>query len=135
MSIVSAITGAVPGVLSIIDKVIPDSTQAQLTKQQIELELMKVANEANKMQAEVNKVEAGHRNFFVAAWRPSIGWSCSIGVCYMFIVQPLLQWLAIVFGWTVYVPQFPSEHLMELTYALLGIAGLRTVEKIRGVTR
>lgn len=135
MSIVSAITGAVPGVLSIIDKVIPDSAQAELTKQRIELELVKVANEVNRMQAETNKIEAGHRNFFVAAWRPSIGWSCSIGVFYMFILQPLLQWLAIVFEWTVYVPQFPSEHLLELTYALLGIASLRTFEKIRGVAQ
>ena len=135
MSIVSAITGAVPGVLSIIDKVIPDSAQAELTKQRIELELVKVANEVNRMQAETNKIEAGHRSIWVAGWRPAIGWTCSLGVLYMFILQPLLQWLAIVFEWTVYVPQFPSEHLLELTYALLGIAGLRTFEKIRGVSQ
>lgn len=135
MSVVNAITAAVPGVLGIIDKVIPDSGQAELTKQRIELELVKVANEVNRLQAETNKIEAGHRNWFVAAWRPSIGWTCSLGVLYMFIIQPLLQWLAIVFAWTVYVPQFPAEHLLELTYALLGIAGLRTFEKIRGVSQ
>ena len=135
MSIVNAITGAVPGVLSIIDKVIPDAGEAALARQKIELELVKVANEVNRLQAETNKVEAGHRSIWVAGWRPAIGWTCSLGVLYMFILQPLLQWLAITLNWTVYVPQFPSEHLLELTYALLGIAGLRTFEKIRGVAQ
>ena len=135
MSVVNAITAAVPGVLGIIDKVIPDSGQAALARQKIELELVKVANEVNRMQAETNKIEAGHRSIWVAGWRPAIGWTCALGVLYMFILQPLLQWLAIVFQWTAYVPQFPSEHLLELTYALLGIAGLRTFEKIRGVSQ
>jgi hypothetical protein len=33
------------------------------------------------------------------------------------------------------VPTVPSDVLLELTFAMLGMAGLRTFEKIKGVSK
>lgn len=132
----AAFVNLLPRLLDMVDKVVPDKVQAELTKQKIELELITAANEMNKMQAETNKVEAGHRSVWVAGWRPAIGWCCSLGVAWFFIIQPLLQWLGTAFGVPLMLlPVFPEDHLFELVFALLGMGTLRSVEKIAGVSK
>lgn len=135
MSLVGAITSVVPSVLSIIDKVVPDKGAAELAKSKIELELVQAATEINRLQAETNKVEAAHRSIWVAGWRPAIGWCSALGVAYFFVLEPLLQWAAVALGWTITTPKFPEEALFEMVFAMLGMAGLRSFEKIKGVAK
>lgn len=135
MSLVGALTSVVPSVLGIIDKVVPDKGAAELAKSKIELELVQAATEINRLQAETNKVEAAHRSIWVAGWRPAIGWCSALGVAYFFVLEPLLQWAALALGWTITTPKFPEAALFEMVFAMLGMAGLRSFEKIKGVAK
>jgi len=132
---IAALTAILPNVLGIVDKIVPDKASAELAKQKIEMELISAANEINRLQAETNKVEAGHRSIWVAGWRPFIGWSAGVGVCYFFCLQPLIQWGVAISGSTIALPTFPEEALFEMVFALLGMAGLRSFEKIKGVAK
>jgi len=91
----------------------------------------------NRAQTEINKIEAGHRSLFVAGWRPAIGWTCAIGVFWIFIGEPVLQYILIASGIPIPPPHLDAEQLIKLTYALLGIGGtsiiVRTIEKKMGV--
>lgn len=69
------------------------------------------------------------RSFFVAGWRPCLGWICVAGFAYPFIINPTLQWLT---GQPAL--SFPLDELNELAVAMLGLAGLRTFEKYTGKT-
>ena len=80
------------------------------------------------MQAEINKVQAGHRSIFVAGARPFLMWVCGLGFLFAFVINPVLQWLAPALG----SPELPLDAMLELTLAMLGLAGLRTVEKLNG---
>ena len=80
------------------------------------------------MQAEINKVQAGHRSIFVAGARPFLMWVCGLGFLFAFVINPVLQWLAPELG----SPELPLDAMLELTLAMLGLAGLRTVEKLNG---
>ena len=82
------------------------------------------------MQAEINKVQAGHRSIFVAGARPFLMWVCGMGFLFAFVINPVLQWLAPELG----SPELPLDAMLELTLAMLGLAGLRTVEKLNGKT-
>ena len=82
------------------------------------------------LNAELNKVEAKHRSVFVAGWRPAIGWICAAGIGFAFIGNPLLE--RFVGGDPVVVP---LDMILELVLAMLGMGALRTVEKIKGVTK
>lgn len=135
MSIVAAITTVLPNILGIIDKVVPDTGAAALAKSKIELELVQAANEVNRLQAETNKVEAAHRSVWVAGWRPAIGWCSAFGVAYYFILEPIINWICALYGIDVIAPAFPQEALFELVFAMLGMAGLRSVEKVMGVSK
>lgn len=96
-------------------------------KLQAEAVLTKLAQQPHILQAEINKIEAGHRSVFVAGWRPCIGWVCAIGLAFPFIVNPILQWATGQPG-----PVLPTADLMSVVLALLGLGTLRTVEKLQG---
>jgi hypothetical protein len=83
------------------------------------------------VQAEINKVQASHRSTFVAGARPFLMWVCGLGFLMAFVVSPILLWLFPALG----APVLPLEVMMELTLAMLGLASLRTIEKMQGVSK
>jgi hypothetical protein len=112
---------------NIIDQVFTsddEREQAAIIKQ-------KLAMQPALIQAEISKVQAQHRSTFVAGARPFLMWVCGAGFLFAFVVNPILQWLAPELG----SPELPLSAMMELTLAMLGLAGLRTAEKIRGVAK
>jgi uncharacterized membrane protein len=85
-------------------------------------------------QTEINKIEAQSTDKFVSRWRPSIGWICAAGLAYATIIGPLLSWLgANAFDWK-QPPILNVEVLTTTLFAMLGIAGMRSFEKVRGVS-
>jgi hypothetical protein len=86
-------------------------------------------------QTEINAAEAQHKSIFVAGWRPFIGWVCGVGIAWSMVVQPVAQWAMIAWGDGTELPTIDTSYLMELVTAMLGMSGLRTFEKMRGVAR
>ncbi len=133
---IPAIIGAlVPALGTLIDRLIPDRAAAEKAKAEMEMQLVNAANEAALAQVEVNKVEAAHSSVFVAGWRPSIGWVCAAGLAWAFVAAPIASWALVAFGIKAELPAIQFNHLFELVLAMLGIGGLRTFEKLRGVAR
>lgn len=119
----------------VLDKVIPDNNAKQKAKADIEKALIDNASKINLAQAETNKIEAGHRSIWVAGWRPCLGWIAALGFGWMFVLQPIAQWIILLTGHAVPLPDFQTDALIELTFAMLGLAGLRTYEKQKGLTK
>jgi len=82
------------------------------------------------MQAEITKLEASHRSAFVAGWRPFIGWICGIGLSFVFVANPIIQWATGQPG-----PDMPLDAMTTLVVSMLGLGGLRTFEKVIGKTK
>jgi hypothetical protein len=109
-----------------IDKIFTSDDERKAAQAIIE----KIRLQPAILNAELNKVEAQHRSVFVAGWRPAIGWICAIGIGFAFIGNPLLD--RFCEGKPVEVP---LDMILELVIAMLGMAGLRTVEKLKGSTK
>lgn len=93
-------------------------------------------------QIEVNKTEAVHKSLFVAGWRPFIGWCGGGAMCYQFIIYPMLMWLwALLIAFdkipadAVPPPVLETGALFSIVTGMLGIGGMRTIERLRGVSR
>ncbi len=129
------VTALLPALGTLIDRLIPDRAAAERAKAEMEQQLVTAANAAAMAQVEVNKVEAAHSSVFVAGWRPSIGWVCAAGLAWAFVLAPIASWALVVLGIKAELPAIHTDYLLELVLAMLGIGGLRTYEKLRGVAR
>jgi hypothetical protein len=132
--------------LQIIDKFVPDPG-AKLQAQQ-ELEKLKHNQAMAELdldktiaagQNETNTAEAQHSCFYVAGWRPAIGWVCasSLGIFYIpQFIAGLILWIHMCWRDNA-LYQFPihNDEILSLTFILLGVGGLRTIEKFKGVAR
>lgn len=85
-------------------------------------------------QVEINKIEAASGSLFVAGWRPFIGWVGGAGLAWSFIVGPAVEYGARFWGFTGTLPEFNFEQLIAIVLAMLGVGGMRTIEKIKGVS-
>ena len=119
---------------TLIDRWFPDKEKAA----QAEMEFFRLAQEGDLKvalaQLEVNAREAQNPSLFVSGWRPAVGWGCALGFVYTAIAQPMLVWFADI-AQVAHPPAVNSDLLLSVLGALLGIGGLRTLEKIRGVAR
>jgi hypothetical protein len=114
---------------SITGKAIEDPTK----RAELEIKLKELENELVKGQMAINKVEAASRSLFVSGARPFVIWIGGFALAYEFIAAPFLHSLFNVYGYDFPLPELDSGTLMALVSALLGIGGLRTYEKAKGI--
>jgi hypothetical protein len=128
-----ALIGPVTGLL---DKFIEDKDQKAKLAHEIATMAEKHGHEAAMAQVDVNKAEAQHRSIFVAGWRPFIGWTCGVALAYHFILNPVILFGASVAGFELPdLPKFDMQSLMTVLLGMLGLGGMRTFEKAKGLTK
>lgn len=115
-----------------VREILPDGDK----RLEIEVRLAELADRVDQRenalllaQTEVNKVEAASSNMFVAGWRPFIGWVCGGSLAYTWVLAPILK--------TVFrlqeLPVIQPDQIYPVVLAMLGVAGMRTFEKTKGV--
>ena len=111
---------------AIINKIWPDKSAAEAAQLAAAVALV-------QGQLDVNRAEASSPSAFTSGWRPAIGWVCAAALFFQYIARPALAWWGITSGhaW----PTLPGidENLWQLMLGMLGLGGLRTFEKARGV--
>ncbi len=116
----------------IIDRLFPDPTK----KAEAELELLKMTQAGDLQvilaQLQINAKEAESASLFVAGWRPFTGWICGFGLLYATVIHNVLEWVSVIRAWPL-PPAVDTDTLIYVLGALLGVGGLRTLEKVRGV--
>jgi hypothetical protein len=130
----------IPIIGTVIDKLFPDKNASDTAKLKLlelqqsgELAEILAEKEVVLAQLEVNKTEAANADPFTSRWRPFIGWVCGTGLAYQFLVAPLLTFLAAIYGSNVVAPELAMGDLITILLGMLGLGGLRTTEKIKGV--
>ena len=140
------ISGLFSAAQSLIGRFFPDpekqaEAQRALLQMQQNGELALLASETDlaKLQIQVNVEEAKHANIFVSGWRPCCGWVCAAAFAYSYVLLPTLQFFVFTFGTATMVEQLSLAPALELSemmpvlLGMLGLSGLRTTERIKGV--
>lgn len=124
---------------AVLDRVLPDPGAAADAKlrllemaQKGDLAALTAETDLAKAQASVNQIEAASNRLFVAGWRPAVGWICALAVGFKFIGGPLLFMAGQVVGHPVVLPEIDTSELWPLLLGMLGLGGLRTIEKVKG---
>jgi hypothetical protein len=122
-------------VTGLLDKFIEDKDQKNALAHEIATLATKQAHEASMGQLEVNKTEAAHQSVFVSGWRPFIGWTCGLGMFGNFITIPFSNFILALLSYDIVIPLVPLETMMPVLMGMLGLGGLRSFEKVKGVTK
>ena len=115
----------------ILDKFVEDKD----TKTQIAAQLEQQLVGLQAAQAQANIEQAKHPSLFVAGARPAIMWICALGLMTNFFIMPLAEWAVAIWWPVAELPELQTEELMSLVLALLGLGGMRSWEKSKGVAR
>tara|TARA_R110001606_G_scaffold199387_2_gene347076 strand:- start:4852 stop:5262 length:411 start_codon:yes stop_codon:yes gene_type:complete len=132
LTIISSLIGPVSDLLS---KFVVDKDKRAELAHEIATMATKQAHQQVLAQIEVNKNEAASKNLFVSGWRPFIGWVCGIGMCTNFLMVPFANFALAVSDSLYTVPMIDLSTMMPVLLGMLGLGGLRTVEKLKGVSR
>lgn len=126
--------------LKLVDRLFPDAKAADAAK----LELLKMQQTGDLAQLnadlqmslgqmEVNKVEAASTDVFTSGWRPFVGWTCGAAFAYKFVLAPFIVLGLTAAGHPISLPVLDFTEMSTILLGMLGLGGMRTVEKIKGV--
>ncbi|MFP5248639.1 MAG: 3TM-type holin [Acidobacteriota bacterium] len=126
-SLINAIRGKDPALAAKLEQIqVEDADKLrQISLQQV--------GAAVQGQLAVDKQESASANWMVAGWRPAVGWVCAAGVAVQFVFGPLATWISGLLRHPVVVPTLDLSTLMTLLLGMLGMGGMRTYEKTKGV--
>lgn len=130
------LTALIGPVSKLVGKFIEDKDVKNKLSHDLATLAQRHAQELAKSQIEVNKMEAQSRHWFVASWRPFIGWTCGIALMWHFVLSQFILFFATMFGYSLPpLPEFDMGSLMTVLMGMLGLGGLRTFEKYKGMTK
>lgn len=121
---------ALPLIGKVVDRLLPDPGQ----KAEAKLRLMELAQSGDLAeldaevklalgQMEINREEARSGSWWVAGWRPFVGWISGTAVLWNFVVYPTVTWAGVD------APPLDISQLMVLLLGMLGIGGMRSFDK------
>lgn len=118
--------GAVADLAStVIGRLWPDKSEAERAQLAAALTIV-------QGQLSVNAAEAASPSAFTSGWRPAVGWVCVAALACQYVARPLLQWAGAVSGHPLPVLPGIDDTLWQLLLGMLGLGGLRSLEKIKG---
>jgi hypothetical protein len=114
---------------------------SQEEKDNAKIKLKEIEAQLNKAQTDINLADAkstatGIGGIMQRSWRPLIGMSCSLAIFWEFVLKQFIVFFLAVFEVeTLDLPSLDMSVLMPLVMSLLGMAGLRTYEKQKGISK
>lgn len=126
--------------MKLIERFFPDPATADAAKLKLlemqqagELAQLAADTDLAKGQLRVNEVEAASGSLFVAGWRPFIGWTCGAAFAYKFVLAPFAVLALTAAGHPISLPVLDFTEMSTILLGMLGLGGMRTMEKIKGV--
>jgi len=118
-----------------VGNVIDDMHFSGEEKEKLKLQMKEIDAKLQEKQLDINKAEASHRSVFVSGWRPFLGWVSGLSIGYVYLFQPILDMILQMFQVQVDWVALDLGQLMPLVLGMLGLGGLRSFEKAKGLTK
>jgi|TARA_R110000782_G_scaffold212530_2_gene300559 hypothetical protein len=133
---IGLIGAILPSVMEVAGRFLPeDKEKRAAAEREIEAQLTLHLAKIDLAQLDINKTEAAHRSVFVSGWRPAIGWTCGAAMALNFLIFPLASFVLAQTGHLIELPTLDMSEMMPVLMGLLGLGGLRTVEKLKRVSK
>ena len=132
MGILDIFTG---GSIKAVGKIVDELYTSDDERNQAKITLKKIQAKLKEKQLDINIAEAKHRSIYVSGWRPCLGWVGALSVAYVYLLQPILNMILQLFDVHIDWVVLDLGQLMPLILGMLGLGGLRSFEKAKGLTK
>ena len=122
MPFAALLPSILPVVGDVLDRFFPNKEEKAKAAREIEARLSEHLAQIDVAQIRVNEQEASHRNLFVALF-------------YTYLAQPVFTFILIQRGQYVDLPPVDLGAMMPVLLGMLGLGGLRSWEKSKGLTK
>jgi hypothetical protein len=130
------ITTLLPSVMDVAGRFLPEDKQKRAeAEREIEAKLTESLANIDLANLKINEADAKSGNWFQSGWRPFIGWSCGFALAYTYVMQPILTFGLAQAGYLIDLPAVNLGEMMPVLMGLLGLGGLRTFEKVKGISK
>lgn len=113
---------------TVINKIWPDKTEQEKAELLAAVQLV-------QGQLKINEKEAENPSVFVSGWRPFVGWCCGAACAWNWIGLPVAKTGLALAGISISVSPADLSEMLPILFGMLGIGGLRTIEKLNGKAR
>ena len=127
--------GIADSVIGVAGKILDKFVEDKDLKTKLNAELKTQLISLDLAQAQANIEQAKHPSLFVSGARPAIMWVCFFALGWQFILAPISSWGLAIWYPVITLPVLDTQSLMTLMLSLLGLGGMRTAEKWKGVAR
>lgn len=121
-----AITALIAPATKLLGKFIQDKDKKAELAHKLATMADEHAQQLALAQIKLNTEEA-KGNWFQSSWRPLIGWIAGFSLAINYLISPICA------GFGVNIPQADMSIMMPLLLGMLGIGGLRSLDKIKKV--
>jgi|TARA_R110001599_G_scaffold88942_1_gene235941 hypothetical protein len=121
-----AITALIAPATKLLGKFIQDKDKKAELAHKLATMADEHAQQLALAQIKLNTEEA-KGNWFQSSWRPLIGWIAGFSLAINYLISPICA------GFGVNIPQADMSVMMPLLLGMLGIGGLRSLDKIKKV--
>jgi len=135
LQLLGGLLGGKGGALKTIAKVVDEIHTSDEEKLDKKILMQRIQQKLAEKQLDVNAKEASHRSVFVSGWRPFIGWIGELALMFEFILSPCIEWYAKFAGLNLTAPEIQTGPLLAIVTSMLGVAGMRSFEKAKGLTK
>lgn len=119
-------TGLIEPVTGLISKFVPDKDKANQLAHDLATMADKNHQDLMLAQIDLNKADAQSGKWWQAGWRPAVGWVCVGGMVNNFWLLPYM----LAFNDNIVPMDWAA--MSPILMGLLGLGGLRSLEKIKG---
>ena len=130
------ITTLLPSIMDVAGRFLPEDKEKRAeAEREIEAKLAESLANIDLANLKINEADAKSGNWFQSGWRPFIGWSCGFALAYTYVMQPILTFGLAQAGYLIDLPAVNLGEMMPVLMGLLGLGGLRTFEKVKGISK
>ena len=135
LKLIGGLLGGKDGALKQVASVIDDLHTSEEEKLDKKILMQRIQQKLAEKQLDGNRQVASHRSVFVSGWRPAIGWMGALALGFEFILSPAIEWYSKFAGLNLTAPEIQTGPLLAIVTSMLGVAGLRSFEKAKGITK
>jgi hypothetical protein len=130
---IGLVSAILPSVMEVAGRFLPEDAEARAkAEREIKAQLSNHLAAVDLAQIAVNREEA-KGNWFQAGWRPATGWIAALSFGWVYLLQPMIAFVLAQTGHLVQLPTLDMSQMMPILLGLLGLGGLRSLERSKGV--